>query len=232
LAGGLGKIFVFPDSQRYLVDWDGSLKVGNGNIMKKYGMVGLGVVIGLTLVLVGWRAMGTAYTYQGTLIDPPISETDFTLTDQSGGTFRLSDQRGKIVMMFFGYTHCPDVCPVTLSNFKRIKEMLGNQAQHVEFVFITVDPERDSPAVLRQDLANYDPSIIGLTGTRPELEKVWKAYGVYQARVDNGTADYSVNHTSITYLIDPQGNWRMTYPFGMDIRDITSDLQHLIWEKS
>jgi protein SCO1 len=201
--------------------------------MKKYGMVGLGVVIGLALVLVGWRAMGASYTYQGTLIDPPIPATDFTLTDQSGGTFRLSDQRGKIVLIFFGYTHCTDVCPLTLSNFKRVKQTLGSQAQHVEFVFITVDPERDSPEALRQDLANFDPSFIGLTGTRPEIEKVWKAYGVYQAKVDNGSAaGYSVDHTAITYLIDPQGNWRLTYPFGMEIEKITSDLLHMIRQKS
>jgi protein SCO1/2 len=196
--------------------------------MKKYGMVGLGVVIGLAMVLVGWRVMDAGYTYQGTLIDPPISATDFTLTNQNGGTFRLSDQRGKFVLIFFGYTHCTDVCPATLLNFKRVKTMLGDQAQHVEFVFITVDPERDSPEALRQDLANYDPSFVGLTGTRPELAKVWKAYGVYQAKVDNGTPDYSVDHTSIVYVIDPQGNWRMTYPFGMDAGKITSDLQHMI----
>jgi protein SCO1/2 len=196
--------------------------------MKKYGMVGLGVVIGLALVLVGWRAMDAGYTYQGSLIDPPISATDFTLTNQNGGTFRLSDQRGKVVLIFFGYTHCTDVCPATLLNFKRVKTMLGNQAQQVEFVFITVDPERDSPEALRQDLANYDPSFVGLTGTRPELAKVWKAYGVYQAKVDNGTPNYSVDHTSIVYVIDPQGKWRMTYPFGMDAGKITSDLQHLL----
>jgi protein SCO1/2 len=197
--------------------------------MKKYSMVGLGVVIGLALVLVGWQALGANYTYQGTLIDPPVPATDFTLTDQNGGTFRLSDQRGKIVMVFFGFTHCTDVCPTTLANFKRIKERLGSQAQHVEFVFITVDPERDSPEALRLDLANFDPSFIGLTGTRAELEKVWKAYGVYQAKVDTGSAaGYSVDHTSITYLIDAQGNWRLTYPFGMETEKITSDLQHLI----
>lgn len=196
--------------------------------MKKYGMVGLGVVVGLALVLVGTRAMGARYTYQGTLINPPIAATDFTLTNQNGGTFRLSDQRGKVVLMYFGFTHCTDVCPATLLNFKRVKTMLGTQAQHVKFVFITVDPERDSPEALRAELAKYDPSFVGLTGTRPELEKVWKAYGVYQAKVDNGTPDYSVDHTSIVYVIDPQGNWRMTYPFGMDAGKITSDLQHLI----
>jgi protein SCO1/2 len=197
--------------------------------MKKFGMIGFGVVIGLALVLVGWRAMDATYSYQGSLINPPVPATDFTLTNQNGGTFRLSDQRGKIVLIFFGFTHCTDVCPATLANFARVKQMLGNQAQHVDFVFITVDPERDSPEALRKDLAKFDPSFIGLTGTRSELEKVWKAYGVYQAKVDGGSAGgYSVDHTSITYLIDAQGNWRLTYPFGIEAEKIVSDLQHLI----
>lgn len=199
--------------------------------MKKFGMIGIGVVIGLALVLVGWRAMDATYTYQGSLINPPIPATDFTLTNQNGGAFRLSDQRGKVVLIFFGYTHCTDVCPATLANFARIKQILGNQAQRVEFVFITVDPERDSPEALRKDLANFDPSFIGLTGTRSELEKVWKAYGVYQTKVYDGSAGgYSVDHTSITYLIDAQGNWRLTYPFGIEAQKVVSDLQHLIRE--
>ena len=200
--------------------------------MKKFGMVGLGVVIGLALVLVGWRAMGIPYTYQGSLIDPPFPATDFTLTDQNGGTFRLSDQRGKIVLLFFGYSHCPDVCPAMLSNYKQIIQMLGKQAQQVDFVFVTVDPQRDSPEVLRQYLAKFDPSIIGLTGTRPELEKVWKAYGVYQNSENQVSSaanlDYLVDHSSIIYLIDPQGNWRLTYSFGIEIQKIVGDLQHMI----
>lgn len=199
-------------------------------------MVGLGVVIGLALVLVGWRAIGVPYTYQGNLINPPIPETDFTLTNQNGGTFRLSDQRGKIVLMFFGYSHCPDVCPAMLSNYKQVIQRLGNQAQKVDFVFVTVDPQRDSPEALRQYLAKFDPSIIGLTGTRPELEKVWKAYGVYQDSANNASSAanlaYLVDHSSIIYLIDSQGNWRLDYSYGTEIQKIVDDLQHMIRQGS
>jgi protein SCO1 len=200
--------------------------------MKKFGLVGLGVVIGLALILAGWRAMSTPYTYQGSLINPPAPATNFTLTDQKGEPFQLSDQRGKIVVMFFGYSHCVDVCPAELSNYKQIIQKLGNQAQKVDFVFVTVDPQRDTPEVLGQYLAKFDPSIIGLTGARPQLEKVWKAYGVYQNSdintISAANLDYVVDHSSILYLIDAQGNWRMTYSFGTEIDKIVGDLQHMI----
>lgn len=203
---------------------------------KKFGMVGLGVVIGLALVLVGWRAMAVPYTYQGSPINPPISATDFTLTDQNGGTFRLSDQRGKIVLMFFGYSHCVDVCPGMLSDYKQIIQMLGNQANKVDFVFVTVDPQRDTPEVLHQYLLKFDPSIIGLTGTRAELGKVWKAYGVYQNSANNANSAanlaYLVDHSSIIYLIDSQGNWRLNYSYGIEIQKIVDDLQHMIRQGS
>jgi protein SCO1/2 len=191
--------------------------------------VGVGGILGFVLLLVGWQVLGGGYRYQGSLIDPPVPATDFTLTDQNGGSFKLSEQRGRAVLIFFGYTNCPDVCPVTLSNFMRIKEALGDQAQRVRFVFITVDPERDTRERLQQHLSNYDPEFIGLTGTRGELEKVWQSYGVYQARHDEGSAaGYVVDHTSRTYLIDPHGNWLLTYPFEMDRQAIVDDLDYLL----
>jgi len=198
----------------------------------RYILFGTGSVLFLALLLVGWRVFASPYRYQGSLIDPPPPAADFSLTDQSGQPFRLSDQRGKVVLIFFGYTHCPDVCPITLTDFRRIKEALGNKAEKVTFVFITVDPERDSVERLKAHLGNYDPAIIGLTGTRAELEPVWKSYGVYQAQRDEGSAaGYLVDHTARTYLIDPQGNWRLTYAFEMDHSAIIKDVQHILAER-
>jgi protein SCO1/2 len=109
-------------------------------------------------------------------------------------------------------------------------------AQKVDFVFVTVDPQRDTPEVLSQYLAKFDASIIGLTSTRPQLEKVWKAYGVYQNSdintISAANLDYVVDHSSILYLIDPQGNLRMTYSFGTEINKIVGDLQHMIQVES
>lgn len=199
--------------------------------MSRYALLGIGVVFGLALVLAGWFIFDQNYTYQGVLIDPPATATDFVLTDQNGEAFQLSDQRGNVVLIFFGYTHCPDVCPVTLSDFKKIKEQLGEGAESVRFVYITVDPERDTQERMKTYLENFDPGFIGLRADRETLEEVWQAYGVYQERKDVGSAaGYLVDHTARVYLIDPQGNWRLNYPFGMETSKISTDIQHLLKE--
>ena len=195
----------------------------------KYGFLGIGIVLGLALMLVGWKVLAQPYTYQGSLIDPPVPAADFQLNNQHGDTFHLSEQRGKVVLIFFGYTHCPDVCPVALSEFKQVKKQLGDLADQVEFVFITVDPERDTAEVLGQYLANFDPTFIGLSGTPDELEPVYKSYGVYHEKTDTGSAaGYLVDHTARMYVIDAQGNWRLTYPFGMEVEKQVEDLVHLL----
>jgi protein SCO1 len=201
--------------------------------MNKVWLLVTGVVMGLALTLVvGWYYLEQNYRYQGAVIDPPASAADFTLTDQNGMPFRLSEQQGKIVLIFFGYTNCPDVCPITLSEFKRIKAMLGDTADQVRFVFITVDPERDTVERLNSYLQNFDPAFIGLTADRETLEPVWKAYGVYQQKQDTGSAaGYLVDHSTRTYLIDANGRWRINYPYGMDPEKIARDLQHLLKEQ-
>jgi protein SCO1 len=191
-------------------------------------LFGFAVLIGLSVTLSA-GILARPYTYQGSLIDPPVKAADFTLVDQNGQPFRLSDQRGKVVLIFFGYTHCPDVCPVTLTRYKQLRAELGDQAGQVRFVFITVDPERDTGKTLQKFLGNYDPAVIGLTGSRAELEPVWKSYGVYEAKVQTESADaYLVDHTARVYAIDAQGNWRLTYPFEMDTPAILDDVRHLL----
>ena len=200
--------------------------------MKKYTLLGISIVIGLLATIgAAWFFMDQNYTYQGVLIDPPAQATDFSLKDQYGNTFRLSEQRGEVVLIFFGYTNCPDVCPVTLSEFKRIKADLGDQADRVRFVFITVDPERDTQERMQTYMNNFDSTFIGLSGERTELEPIWKAYGVYQDRQDLGSAaGYLVDHSAIIYVIDQQGRWRLDYTFGMEVEKITKDLQYLLRE--
>lgn len=189
---------------------------------------GLGFLLALAL-LVAWREITRPYTYQGSLIDPPAPAADFTLNDQNGQPFRLSEQRGRVVLLFFGYTHCPDVCPATLTVFKRIKDSLGEEAEQVRFVFITVDPERDDAARLRQFVGAFDPTFIGLTGSREQLQAVWKAYGVYQApQAVESALEYVVDHTARLYAIDRQGNWRLTFPFEMDWQAVSQDVRQLL----
>ena len=190
--------------------------------------LGIGAVL-VAALLVGFQLSRRPYAYRGSTIDPPVPAADFELSNQHGQKFRLSEQRGEIVLLFFGYSNCPDVCPLTMSNFKSIKEELGDQADKVRFIFVTVDPERDTKERLLEYVKVFDPEIVALTGSRAELEPVWKSYGVYQAKQDTGSAaGYSVDHTARTYLIDQEGNWRLTYPFEMEKADIISDVRHLI----
>ena len=205
--------------------------------MNRFFLLGIGVVLGLAIVLAAWFVIDQNYTYQGVVIDPPAPAADINLIDQHGNPFGLSDQRGKVVLIFFGYTNCPDVCPITLSEFKKIRASLGDKAGEVRFVFITVDPERDTQERIRAYLSIYNedsqlPEIIGLTGSREALEPVWKSYGVAIQRQDVGSAaGYLVDHSARTYVIDAHGNWRINYPFGMATEKISQDILHLLKEK-
>jgi protein SCO1/2 len=187
----------------------------------------------ITLVIFIAISFNRPHKFSGSVIDPPAPAPEFTLSDTKGQQFHLADQVGKTVLMFFGYTSCPDVCPVTLADFKAIKTQLGDRAENVRFVFITVDPERDSPDRINKYLTNFDEDIVGLTGTRAALETVWSAYGVFQDKVDTGSsAGYLVDHSSRIYIIDPAGNLRVTYLFGTNRQAITEDLLYFLNEKS
>jgi len=198
---------------------------------RHYMLLGLGVLIGL-VAIVGFQFFAQLYEFQGSLIDPPIPAADFELTDQHGDTFKLSNHNGEVVLIFFGYTNCPDVCPVTLSEFKQVKAQLGEKAEEVQFVYITVDPERDTVQRMKDHLENFDPTFVGLTGDTPDLEPVLKAYGVYAAKVDSGSAaGYLVDHTARVYAIDVNGNLRLTYPFETGSDALAADIQFLVDEE-
>jgi len=193
-------------------------------------VLGLGMV-GLLVALVAWES-SRPYTFHGSLLDPASPAPDFTLTDQNGDPFRLSDQRDRVVLIFFGYTHCPDVCPATLALFKQTRELLGSLAEVAQFVFITIDPARDTSERLRQHLDRIDPTIIGLTGTMEDLEPVWAAYGVYRAeQPDPGGAGPLFDHTARVYVVDRQGDLRLSFPFGFDVGELSQDVSHLVAER-
>jgi protein SCO1/2 len=188
-----------------------------------------GGLVGLLIIFTGTYLISRNYTYNGSLFDPPVQAQNFELIDQNGNLFQLDQQAGKIVILFFGYTHCADVCPVTLNEFKHIRATLGDQADQVRFVFITVDPERDSPQVLQDNLVNYDPAIIGLTGEMERLAAVWKDYGIYvEKQPIQGPSNYEVDHTARIFVIDKGENLLLTYPYNMEEEKVVSDLQHLL----
>jgi len=140
---------------------------------------------------------------------------DFALTDQHGNPFRLSQLRGRAVLLFFGYTHCPDFCPLTLSKLTRVFELLGERREQVRTVFVSVDPERDSPANLEEYLEYFAVDAIGLTGSQARIDSVARQYGVAHERRESGSAaGYFVDHSTYVFLIDSQGEVRFIFKHG------------------
>lgn len=159
----------------------------------------------------------------------PVAQ-EFELTRENGSRFRLSETRGQAVLLFFGYTSCPDVCPTTLAELKQSLEKLGEQqAKQVQVLFVTVDPERDTPARVQEYVDHFNPSFIGLSGTESELAQVWHDYGVFREIVDGtSAAGYIVNHTARVTLIDQDGNMRVSFAFETPVEDIVHDLRLLL----
>jgi protein SCO1/2 len=136
-----------------------------------------------------------------------------------------------VVLLYFGYTFCPDVCPTTLYDLTRVKEALGEDSTDIVVAMITVDPERDTPEMLFNYVTTFDPAFIGLSDDIENLESMWSAYGVYRMLNDvESSAGYLVDHTARIYVIDRLGNLRMTFPFGMNWEGMADDLDHLLAE--
>jgi protein SCO1/2 len=169
-------------------------------------------------------------SFRGTTYAEPYPVApEFELTRANGNTFQLSEQRGKIVMLFFGYTSCPDVCPTTMAELNQALRELGSQADHVQVIFVTVDPQRDTPERVQEYVNHFNPSFIGLSGSEAELAKVWGDYGVFREVVEGKSAvGYLVDHTARVTLIDQQGNLRVSFPFDTPVEDIVHDVELLL----
>jgi protein SCO1/2 len=156
-----------------------------------------------------------------------------TLVNQDNQPMSLQDLKGKAVVMLFGYTYCPDVCPMGMSDMRRVKRELGPAADDAAFVFVSVDPERDTPPVLKRYVKAFDESFIGLSGEIADLQKFVYAFdGLFEKQKPTGDDpnSYVMAHTSFTYLIDPEGKWRMKYPFGTPVETIVKDVRDVLDE--
>ena len=196
--------------------------------MKNFTFWSLIVLIAVVGVFFG-LVYEKPHTFRGSVIDPAVEAPNFALISSQGGKYQLDTRKGQYVLIFFGYTFCPDVCPATLYEMKQIKNSLGEKAEKIDFVFITVDPDRDTQEQLKKYLESFDDSFYGLTGDLDELEAVWKDYGVYREiqPLDN-SAGYLVDHTSRLYLVNSNNELMMTYLYETTLEDIVSDLNYLI----
>jgi protein SCO1/2 len=159
----------------------------------------------------------------GEVLNPPILLQDFELPSSSGDAMKLSDLRGSWLVVFFGYLRCPDFCPLTLTEYKRVKKLLGDDAEAVKFVYISVDGVRDTPQAIRDYLDNFDAEFIGFSGDDTTLAQIQPDYGFYyQRRLEGGDqAYYAIDHSTDSYLIDPNGFLVSKFHYGTDPRDVT-----------
>jgi protein SCO1 len=202
------------------------------------------ILAGLTLFSMGCQA---AYEYKGSQLDPPVPAPDFELRATDGSLFRLSDLEGKVALVFFGYTHCPDVCPLTVAKVRQALAGLDPvEQERVRFIFISVDPERDTPEVLARYLSNFNPDFIGLIDDFAKTEATLKSFWAYAEKEQSPepvsshehtetTSDqpsYMVMHTGRVYLVTPRRELLLTYPMELTAEDLQRDLLYLLKQKS
>lgn len=165
----------------------------------------------------------------GTDITGADFATDFKLTDHHGETRQLSDYQGKVVALFFGFTHCPDICPTTMADLAAAMKLMGKNSNHVQVLFVTVDPERDTQAVLSEFVPSFDSRFVGLTGTTEEIERTAKTFKIFYAKQQEpGQSGYSFDHSAGVYVYDKKGKIRIYLKYGQKPQEIAHDLSRLL----
>lgn len=183
-----------------------------------------------TLLLIIVTGLAIAFTKEHTGQQEALAQAqgeaqiggDFTLTDTSGKTVKDQDFRGRIMLVFFGFTHCPDICPTTLGILSDALQKLGPKAEQVAPIFISVDPERDTPQTIKSYLSNFDAHFIGLTGTPEQVKVAARAYKAYYGKSPDGG---SVNHSGFIYMMDKQGKYVQLFPYDAPAQDIAQAVE-------
>ena len=171
----------------------------------------------------GWLAPG----YNGINLTGVEWGRDFRLSDADGRERSLADWRGKYVMLFFGYVYCPEVCPTALVRAAEVRNALGADKDRIQVVTVTLDPERDTPAQIRDYAAGFDPSFVGLWGTPERIKEVAKEFRVYYQKVPTGSS-YSIDHTALTFLFDPEGRLRLAWGHRQTSEQYIADFRKLM----
>lgn len=168
-------------------------------------------------------------TFVGTDISSVRMDTTFSLKDFNGRIRTLEDFKGKVVVLFFGFTHCPDICPTTLTDLKKTMVLLKDKASAVQVIFITLDPVRDTEDVLKKFIPTFNSSFLGLTGTESDIDKVANQLKIFNKKVNDGSkAGYTIDHSAGLYVIDKKGSIKLHISNGQKPEDLASDLAKLI----
>ncbi len=193
----------------------------------------LGVIVGV--VIFGAAAYFVVlprfqpYVFHGQIIQSSQIAPSIELDGPNGSIVRLSDYEGKVVVLYFGYTYCPDVCPITLSKLDRAMDILGDKADDVQVIMISVDPERDTPEILEEYMAHFNPTFLGVTGDTNTIDRIATVYGVYYEAAEGSDATgYLVNHTATVMIVDKDGYLKLVLPFEGTAEEIASDLDNFL----
>ena len=169
------------------------------------------------------------YKFYGVPVNPMVTAPLDVLVRDDGSRFSIGSERGRASLVFFGYTNCPDICPTTLADWKRVKAALGTTALFVNFVFVTIDPETDTPEVIDRYLAKFDTSFIGLTGEPASIDSLARSFGVTAfAEGTLPSGHRAMAHPSRVYLVDPRGRIRFVFPPGLRPEEIAEDVRHVM----
>jgi protein SCO1/2 len=202
-------------------------------MMHRWQVFALAFIAGLALVggvaAASWAFAPRTIQFHGQAVTAAQPSEDFQLTTAGSRTVKLSDYRGQVVLLFFGFRYCPDICPTTLYELKRMLEALGPQADDVQVLMVTVDPERDSPDLISEHVSRIDSRFIGLGGTPDEIATAASVFGIYYTRAaGSANTGYLVTHTASVTALDQTGRVRVIYPFGTPGADIAADVKALL----
>lgn len=181
----------------------------------------------LVVFLAGCEEPKLPSPFHASDVSMPLAGANFKLTDQNGKQRTLEDFRGKVVALFFGYTHCPDVCPTTLADLAQVLVVLGKDADRVQVLFVTVDPERDKPEMLAKYISAFNPSFLGLYGDEDATKQAAKSFKVLYMKQPT-TSGYNVDHSAGTFLIDAEGRVRLLAPYNQSTAWFVDDIRLLL----
>jgi len=187
-------------------------------------LISLVIVLGLAAGVVFFRP----HTFHGTVIQSPEPSYNFTLSSAKGDV-SLSDYRGKVVLLYFGYTFCPDICPGTLANAAQALRNMDKNADDVQLIMVSLDPGRDTPEKLAEYTGHFYPSFIGITGTKEQIDEIAALYGIYY-KINEGSeaTGYLIDHTATMMVLDREGYLKLVFPYGVTSEEIADDLKYML----